>query len=266
MATLQPGPAYEPPYPSWRERKSDGGVVIAPHARRLFWPLDGEYPAAISVMRTVHSANELKPFFQPAAEDMASGTWHEIAHLPLTEPKVSSIDASIHDFHQWEVDWVRRHSEHTGLECNPEWVTYGDLNDEDRPYANEPKEDGSWEEDSDTEFLLRCCGEDRPMRKRELKLTVTPSAGNDFVTVHDYVSVVHPWLMSLRDDILKAKQVAQFQMYPVPAAKEWMVEQGPYHDILEKESWVQRYGDGPPRQLSASSQAFLEKIRRSRIR
>jgi hypothetical protein len=48
------------------------------------------------------------------------------------------------------------------------------------------KEDGGWESDSDTEFLVRCCGEDRPLRKAA-KLVVTPSAGNHFVTVQDYV-------------------------------------------------------------------------------
>lgn len=58
-----------------------------------------------------------------------------------------------------------------------EYITYGDLSDEDRPYANEPVENGSWEEDSSTEFLIRCCENDRPLRKRGLKIKVTPSAG-----------------------------------------------------------------------------------------
>lgn len=80
------------------------------------------------------------------------------------------------------------HRDHAGGEFDPEYVTYRDLSDEDRPFANDPKEDGSWEEDSDTEFLVKCCGEDRPLRKRGIKLVVTHSAGNRFVTVHDYVS------------------------------------------------------------------------------
>lgn len=52
--------------------------------------------------------------------------------------------------------------------------TYGDLSDEDRPYADEAKEDGSWEE--------------RPLGKRGVKLVVTPSVGNEYITVLDYVS------------------------------------------------------------------------------
>lgn len=80
------------------------------------------------------------------------------------------------------------HGHHEGELAAPEYVTYGDLSDEDRPYAKEAREDGSWEEDSDMEFLIRCCGQDRPLRKRGPKLVVTPAAGSDFVTVHDYVS------------------------------------------------------------------------------
>ena len=73
-------------------------------------------------------------------------------------------------------------------EC--EFVTYGDLNNDVRPFAKEPeRQDGtwSWDEPSDTEILVRCCGEDRPLGKKGLTLEVHPSPGNDFVTVKDYV-------------------------------------------------------------------------------
>lgn len=111
------------------------------------------------------------------------------------------------------------HEDHTGDEFEQEYLTYGDLDDKDRPYADDAKEDDSWEEDSDTEFLSRCCGEARPLHKRGMVLIVTPTAGKDFVTVHDYVSgessfcefvvfclmmgiAVHLWLMDLRKFIL----------------------------------------------------------------
>lgn len=189
MATSQSSQSDEPPYPSYNELRSEQGYVLFSSAtKRLFWPLDGVFPAAISVMKTPRSPDELEPYYQPDTAGSGSGIWHDISQLPLTERNVSSVEASVYDLDQWEFDWMAWHGEHVGGEFHQEYVTYGDLSDVDRPYANEPKEDGSWEEDSDTEFLMECCGEDRPLRKRGIRLVVTPSAGNHFVTVHDYVS------------------------------------------------------------------------------
>lgn len=190
MANSSPQPSdlsdEGPPYPSFKElRGNHASVIFSLAASRLFWPLDSVFPTGISVMKTPRNADDLEPYFQPTDGD---GTWHEITQLPLTTPKVSAIEATVNDLEQWEFDWVAWHDFHEGDQFNTEYVAYGDLSDEDRPYANEPKEDGSWEEDSDTEFLIKCCGQDRPLGKRGRKLTVTPSAGNSFVTVHDYVS------------------------------------------------------------------------------
>ncbi|GJC94494.1 lysM domain-containing protein [Colletotrichum higginsianum] len=184
MATSsQPaGPLDEgPPYRSFEELRGDPtvAVVFTAAAKRLFWPLDGVFPTALSRgrSRAVLPADPRRR--RHLARDRAAA---------LTEPKVSSVEASVYDLEQWEFNWVAWHTHHEGEPANPEYVTYGDLSDEDRPYAKEPKEDGSWEEDSDTEFLVRCCGQDRPLRKRGQKLVVTPAAGGHFVTTHDYVS------------------------------------------------------------------------------
>lgn len=189
MVTSQSGQSDEPSYRSYKELRGDHvHVLFSPTTKRLFWPLDGVSPTAISVMKTPCSPDDLEPYFQLDTRGSGGGTWHEISQLPLTEPKVSSVEVSVYELDQWEFDWMEWHRDHAGGEFDPEYVTYGDLSDEDRPYANDQKEDGSWEEDSDTEFLVKCCGEDRPLRKRGIKLVVTHSAGNRFVTVHDYVS------------------------------------------------------------------------------
>lgn len=190
MATSQSGQSDELSLPPFWWCKPLGRGLFSPATERLFWPLDGVFPASISVMKTPRSPNDLEPFFQPDTTGSGTGTWHEISQLPLTKAKVSSIEASVSDLDQWEFDWIEWHRDHTAPEFDQEYVTYGDLSDEDRPWADadQPNEDGSWEEDSDTEFLIKCCGEDRPLRKRGLKLVVTPSAGKDFVTVYDYVS------------------------------------------------------------------------------
>ncbi|KAM3501682.1 hypothetical protein MY11210_009308, partial [Beauveria gryllotalpidicola] len=147
-------------------------------------------------MKTFQSGRDgLEPF------QNLDGTWHEIAFLPVQQPPVSSIVASLEFLNDWEHDWVEHHQHHEGAE----FVTYGELSDEDRPYAREMKEDGSWEEDSDTEFLNKCCGRGRPMYWRDLKLYVAASPDRGFVTIKDYVSALHPWLMSLREDLVEAK-------------------------------------------------------------
>lgn len=84
--------------------------------------------------------------------------------------------------------WHAHHRAGEPAGADPPYVTYGELSDKDRPYAAEPGEDGGWEEDDDAEFLVRCCGQDRPLGKRGLTLVVVPAEGRDFVTVHDYVS------------------------------------------------------------------------------
>ncbi|PTB65070.1 hypothetical protein BBK36DRAFT_1160295 [Trichoderma citrinoviride] len=260
MAAAQSSQPDEPLYPSFEElRSNQERVLFSPAAKRLYWPLEGVFPTAISVMRTVRSVDELDPFFRPDTSGSGSGTWHEIASLPVTDPKVSSVEASVRDLDQWESDWLAWHREHTAPEYNAEYVTYGDLSDEDRPYADEPNEDGNWEADSDTEFLVRCCGDDRPLRKRGLKIKVTPSAGNDFVTVRDYVSAVHAWLMSLRGDIIRAKAVARPQ--PYVGNMEWMVSNitAPQHEIMTKEFWVEMHR--PPRPVrDAATSRFLQRI------
>lgn len=77
---------------------------------------------------------------------------------------------------------------------------------------------------------------------------------------------MHPWLMSLRPDILLSKTIARPQPYPMAAGMAWMVSEGPEHKVEEKESWVQAHGGGPPRPMPASTAAFLARIRASRKR
>jgi len=79
--------------------------------------------------------------------------------------------------------WLEQHTEH----IEGEYVTYGVFSDDERPYPSEMMEDGGWESDSDKEYLVRCCGEDR-QPKEAAKLLVAASIGNPFVTVQDYLS------------------------------------------------------------------------------
>ncbi|KAH7014558.1 uncharacterized protein B0I36DRAFT_338889 [Microdochium trichocladiopsis] len=262
----------QPPYPSWEELynrhdQAPGSTVeeflarppiprFAPHTWRLFWHFRGDFPECVSVARVKWVEEDVEPFFTPAEEgqqgddpsvpdgDAGGGTWHEIAHLPLTEPKVSSINASSLDLEMLECNWVWTHREFHDDNCESDdggWVRYGDLG------SNSAVDPSIWETGApdyictdDTKCLIRCsCGEDRPVGKSELKITEVPSPGNDFVTVKDYISTVHPWLMSMRDDIWKAKKVERATAEPDAASLEWMVVYGPQHETMLK-SWYVR--------------------------
>jgi hypothetical protein len=59
-----------------------------------------------------------------------------------------------------------------------------------------------------------CCGAKRP-RGKAVKLVVKPTmSGNEFVTVHDYLSAVPPWLMSARGDILWCMGLGDGKLLP----------------------------------------------------
>jgi hypothetical protein len=96
----------------------------------------------------------------------------------------------------WEDQWVNWHQGH--VELNAEYedesnVRIGALPD----FDPEKDEEGP-------QYLLRCCGCDRPRGKNA---TVEVKAGlcsEEFITVHDYLSTVHPWLLNLKNDILEA--------------------------------------------------------------
>ncbi|KAK1778529.1 hypothetical protein QBC45DRAFT_376655 [Copromyces sp. CBS 386.78] len=285
METSQSGQSEEPPYLSLGELKNKGvRVIYTPAAERLYWEFDGVFPTAISVMKDEKGAkDDLEPFFNPD-----TGTWHEISQLPFTKPKTSSLEVSVLDLEgpQWELDWAEWHDHHGATYessyadwhkrhggdarapiCGQqEWIKYGDLNDDVRCKWDLQKKDGSWTEDSGEEFLIKCCGEDRPLRNPDPKLVVTASS-EDFVTVRDFVSAVHPWLMSLRGDIFKAKIVSRQMPYygDSPEKDTWMVDlrlhcSNPL-EIDEKREWVRSHSRRTHGPLTASDAKMLERIR-----
>lgn len=190
-ATPQPSESYEelespylPPH-----------VSLSPEVDRLVWEFKGTFPSAISVMSNDSGAEgHLEPFFKPAdatddqnPENTSTGTYHPIALLPMTDPPASLITVASVDLDNWEKNWVESHEWHS--EVHGEFVTYGDLDDDIRPWLDDPKEEDpyNWEADSDTEFLIKCCGEDRPVRTWGRRLKVTPRGAGGFVTIGDYV-------------------------------------------------------------------------------
>jgi hypothetical protein len=134
-------------------------------------------------------------------------------HLQLTEPKISSITVQVSELDRREDDWFERHCQHSDAvdDYGPdvEWQAFPDWDPE--------VDEGEMQ-------LLKCCGELR-LRNKKASLTVTPARdGQGFITLHDYLSTVHPWLMSLRGELIAALSV----MYDTPQESDAQLSVNPH--------------------------------------
>jgi hypothetical protein len=213
-------------YPTYTELFSSD-VVPYPtlNAVRLVWSFSGSLETSLSVMASAYNTDVLEPYFQHTA---GGGSWHAISQSPLTHPLVSAVVVMVDDLELWESDWLDFHRNHSDPDSHQE--------SEDLKYGHLPGYDP--EKDEPPPHLLVCCGSDRPRHKAGSVL-VTPSAsGQGFVTVHDYITTMHPWLMRNRDDILDAMD--RFEDMPDPEHMDLVVDHVMlnYLTIKEKSEWV----------------------------
>lgn len=226
MSTTEPddeiGPQSRPAYPAIEDLPVQT-VKKTPHAAdRIFWDFDAPWPESISVMKDSKSPDSLTPYFQ-------DGAWHEIAQEPLTEPKVSSITVVIDLFDYYETNWIERHFE----DLDNIW---GDLPDYDPAKDYSPAKVGDREQ-----HLLYCCGEHRPRNIAKVNIVVKPAVEGGFITVHDYLSTVHPWLTEHKQNIIKAETVWETK-FPESVVDFWQLIRV---KITKKEDWVRRVSGVP---------------------
>lgn len=172
-------------------RSSDAMPYPTLDAVRLVWSFSGSLETSLSVMASAYNTDVLKPYFQHTA---SGGSWHVISQSPLTQPPVSEVVAKVDDLELWESDWLDFHRNNSDPDSHQESeiLNYGDLPGYDP------------EKDERPPHLLVCCGSDRPRHKTGGVLVTPSGSGQGFVTVHDYITTMHPWLMRNRDDILDA--------------------------------------------------------------
>ena len=205
--------AQQTPTPSYEVRKDAGEFVqLSADVRRLRWPLNGPLATSVQVMKDRWidpdpDAAPPEPYCQQAAAADDDGTitsWHAVAQSPFTEPKVSSVTIYVDPLEDWEWQW---------LEMN-------------EPYPNDPG--GS------------CAVGERPVDK-EVRLEV--KAAGEFLTIHDYVSAVHPLLMGLRGDLLAALALDDGQDDPFPPETRLMAACGCPNVIRVKreQDWIQQH-------------------------
>jgi len=199
--------------PSYEARKDAGEAVqLSADVRRLRWSLNGPLATSVQVMKDhwidpEPDAAPPEPYCQQAAaaDDGTITSWHAVAQSPFTEPKVSSVTIKVDPLEHWEWEWL----------------------EQNEPYPNDP--DGS------------CAVGERP-RDKDARLEVKAAA--EFLTIHDYVSAVHPWLMGLRGDLLAALALtAAGQDDPLPPKTKLMAAWGTPNKIvvMREQDWFPRY-------------------------
>jgi hypothetical protein len=75
-------------------------------------------------------------------------------------------------------------------------------------------------------YFRQTTGGDATTSLHPAKLVAKPdaSSGRNFVTIHDYVSAVHPWLIERREDILGTKGLVENDKEPLPSETKLMVD------------------------------------------
>jgi hypothetical protein len=148
---------------------------------RLRWTLEGPIFLSVRVLDDPTSATSPHQAYQTATK------LHPIANSAITEPKVSSLKVEVYQLLDWEFCWCEIHEAHADpTDGQSVWS-----------FSENPEDPG------ENPKLMRCCGTDRPQPTPPLVVQASSST-EPFVTIHDYVSAVHPWLMGLREKLQAA--------------------------------------------------------------
>ena len=253
------------PLPSFEERNRPlDPVNLVPETRRIRWTLNGPLETAITVSLDVYFDPDEVP--EPYCLGKES-KWHAISQLPLTEPKVSSLQLCVDPLDDWDYHWMEKHDQH----LDPDEKRAGHVPDDEVLYGPLPREVA--EEDGEVdpgeerevhpgdEHLLLCCGQKRPLGKEVKGVAVKPAAGEGsgpgFVTIHDFVSTVHPYLMARRNEVLAAMSEDPGRTNaPFSSETKLFViwYSAPYVDVLDEANWTRtrkrRPGPGPGKKLT----------------
>jgi hypothetical protein len=165
------------PYQSFDDLVGEGmSVMPSLDFFRLRWRLTSDDPnECISILRDAKDAySTLEPF---SAD-------HPINQQPVTHPPVSSMTIYIYMLDEYQFDWIDAHQPH----ADPD-----DFDDQTDPMCPSFDSDGC---------VNRCCGENRPGPGPRLEL-VAQDGG--FISIGNYVDIVHAWLRGM-DDLLRAAE------------------------------------------------------------
>jgi hypothetical protein len=231
--------------PSYEEQDSPQNRVLPnPKIQRIRWALNGSLETAITVARD--------RYFDPDEVPELYHEGHPLAQAPLTKPKVSSLELCVYPLDHWDYFWMEVHVGHTDPDAtyDPADVLYGPL-----PGWDEAEPDGG-------KHLLECCGSKRPWgRKTELVVKAT----GEFVTIHDFISTVHPYLMARRADILESMNLEPGRTRkPFGPETKLMVTWGCAKevDVEDEANWRARHARNKPKlDLSSLSPSLVNAMK-----
>ncbi|KAH7184951.1 uncharacterized protein B0J16DRAFT_319752 [Fusarium flagelliforme] len=145
--------------------------------KKLLWYFDESLEDSIFVLDNKWDPSGPR---QPYAQRSPSGdiVWHPISEEPLTDPTISCIDVRSSELYWWPDDWSESHRH---ADPDFDWCVF------------------EFAEEGVRGRLLECCGEVRPQDHVPLRVEAST---RPYVTVHDYLAAVHPWILNLREKIL----------------------------------------------------------------
>jgi hypothetical protein len=184
MATGEMGPWGPIVYVTADQLDNPVIAFISESGRRLFWTLQGPLDSAISVLGEDRNPDgPREPYLRHGDGDGGGDDLHPISNEPITEKPIATLTVTEEYLSGWQDEWWNINYEGYDEDVQP--------SPDDLPPTFEP-------------------------------LVVTASNG-EFVSVHDYVSAVHPWLMARREQILRARHVADDDYAPGPVEERLLV-------------------------------------------
>ncbi|KAF7550224.1 hypothetical protein G7Z17_g5854 [Cylindrodendrum hubeiense] len=212
------------PLPSFKESRLAGNSAKNTNViNRLFWSLGGPLETSIFVLEdAANPEGPREPYFR---QTTGGTSWHPISQESLTEPRVSSVSVSILPLSDCEEGW----------RCNHEHADRDDPNCVYEPFRGRT-------------ILARCCGENRPKNLAPLEVQALHTP---YVTIHDYVTTLHPVLMGLRQNALSI--LGMWEGGSLPEETKLVVEVDPLMAnklwIKEEHEWIQdiRTRQEPPK-------------------
>lgn len=220
-----------PTYPSYEEFSQSHGVRHGPNQSRAFLRLvirlEGPLSTAVSVMNEEEDPDA--PWEPYCRETAADGlVWHPISQEPLCDPAISSIQTKVWCLSDWQQSWLSVFDDDDLL------VPPGD-----GVYTiwGPPREGEEPDDDEHGLCLLYHEGEHRPPNYNE-PLVVT-ARDKPYLTVHDFLSVIHPYLVARRQDILGSLIVSTLYESPLPADTKLIVRGGiKMLNVQKEEEWM----------------------------